>query len=270
MSDPVVSGQAGKDMQKSVVITGSSSGIGLVAAGDLLRRGYHVIAACRKAQDVERMNALGFSGVQLDLDDAASVERAAAEILLLCDGRLFGLFNNGGFGIYGPLRLIARQQLERQFSTNLFGTHQLTTLLLPALIASGDGRIINTSSVLGLVSTPGRGAYAASKYALEAWSDALRMELHDSGVRVSLIEPGPIASRFTDNVSQAEQDKPVKNPGIAARFTLPPEAVLPKLRHALESRRPRLRYPVTLVAHLMSVLKRLLPGRILDRILRQK
>ena len=257
-------------MQKSVVITGSSSGIGLVAAGDLLRRGYHVIAACRKAQDVERMNALGFSGVQLDLDDAASVERAAAEILQLCDGRLFGLFNNGGFGIYGPLRLISRQQLERQFSTNLFGTHQLTTLLLPALIASGDGRIINTSSVLGLVSTPGRGAYAASKYALEAWSDALRMELHASGVRVSLIEPGPIASRFTDNVSQAEQDKPVKNPGIAARFTLPPEAVLPKLRHALESRRPRLRYPVTLVAHLMSVLKRLLPGRILDRILRQK
>lgn len=265
-----MSRRAGKEMQKFVVITGSSSGIGLAAANDLLRRGYHVIAACRKPQDVERMAELGFSGVQLDLDDEQSVARAAAEILTLCDGRLYGLFNNGGFGIYGPLQLITRQQLEQQFSTNLFGTHQLTTLLLPALIASGDGRIINTSSVLGLVSTPGRGAYAASKYALEAWSDALRMELHGSGVRVSLIEPGPIASRFTDNVSQAEQDKPVKNPGIAARFTLPPEAVLPKLRHALESRRPRLRYPVTLVAHLMSVLKRLLPGRILDRILRQK
>lgn len=256
-------------MKKVVVITGSSSGIGLVAAGDLLRRGYHVIAACRKPADVARMDELGFSGIQLDLDDADSVTRAAEAILQRCDGRLFALFNNGGFGLYGPLQSISRTQLEQQFSTNLFGTHQLTTLLLPALIASGDGRIVNTSSVLGLISTPGRGAYAASKYALEAWSDALRMELHASGVRVSLIEPGPIHTCFTDNVSQAQQDRPVKNPGIAARFTLPPEAILPKLRHALESRHPRLRYPVTLVAHVMSLLRRLLPGRMLDRFLRQ-
>ena len=141
-------------------------------------------------------------------------------------------------------------------------------LLLPALRASGEARIINTSSVMGLISTPGRGAYAASKYALEAWSDALRMELHGSGVRVSLIEPGPVHTRFTDNVNQTQRDKPVRNPGIAARFTLPPEAILPKLRHALESRRPRLRYPVTLVAHAMSWLRRLLPGWMLDRILR--
>jgi len=256
-------------MQKTIVITGNSSGIGLVAANDLLRRGYHVIAACRKPQDVERMNTLGFSGVLLDLDDAESVQRGAAEILTLCEGRLFGLFNNGGFGQYGPLQSITREQLERQFSTNLFGTHQLTVLLLPALIASGAGRIINTSSVLGLISTPGRGAYAASKYALEAWSDALRMELHTSGVRVSLIEPGPIATRFTTNVHQAQQGKPVKNPGIAARFTLPPEAILPQLRHALESRHPRLRYPVTLVAWSMSLLRRLLPGRVLDWFLRR-
>ncbi len=122
--------------------------------------------------------------------------------------------------------------------------------------------------MLGLISTPGRGAYAASKYALEAWSDALRMEQRHYGIRVSLIEPGPIHSRFTDNVSQAQQDKPVQNPGIAARFTLPPEAILPKLRHALESSHPRLRYPVTLVAHAMTILKRLLPGWMLDRILR--
>ncbi|MTD27030.1 SDR family oxidoreductase [Erwinia sorbitola] len=256
-------------MQKSIVITGCSSGIGLVAANDLLRRGYHIIAACRKPQDVARMNELGFSGVLLDLDDAASVERAAAEILILCDGLLFGLFNNGGFGVYGPLKSVSRQQLEQQFATNLFGTHQLTILLLSALIASGSGRIINTSSVMGLISTPGRGAYAASKYALEAWSDALRMELHSSGVRVSLIEPGPIHSRFTDNVQQAEQDKPVKNPGIAARFTLPPEAILPKLHHALESRRPRLRYPVTMVTHAITLLRRLLPGWMMDRFLRQ-
>jgi len=255
-------------MQKNIVITGCSSGIGLAAANDLLARGYRVLAACRRAEDVARMEALGFCGVQLDLDDPASVDAAADRMLALCDGRLHGLFNNGGFGQYGPLTSVSRQQLERQFSTNLFGTHQLTLRLLPALQASGAGRIVNTSSVLGLISTPGRGAYAASKWALEAWSDALRMELHGSGVRVSLIEPGPIASRFTDNVQQGEQDNPVRNPGIAARFTLPPEAILPKLRHALESAHPRLRYPVTQVAWMMSLLKRLLPGWLLDRLLR--
>ncbi|MBV4366108.1 SDR family oxidoreductase [Erwinia phyllosphaerae] len=255
-------------MQKKVVITGCSSGIGLVAANDLLRRGYHVFAACRKPQDVQRMNDLGFTGIELDLDSSESVARAAEQILELSGNQLYALFNNGGFGVYGPLTAISRQQLEQQFATNLFGTHQLTMLLLPALRAGGEARIINTSSIMGLVSTPGRGAYAASKYALEAWTDALRMELHGSGVKVSLLEPGPIKTRFTDNVNQAEQDKPVKNPGIAARFTLPPEAILLKLHHALESRHPRLRYPVTLVAHVLSLLRRLLPGWMLDRILR--
>lgn len=257
-------------MQKTIVITGCSSGIGLTAANDLLHRGYRIFAACRKSQDVERMNQLGFTGIELDLNDSHSVARAAAQILELSNNRLFALFNNGGYGVYGPLESISREQIEQQFATNLFGTHQLTTLLLPALRASGNARIINTSSVLGLISTPGRGTYAASKYALEAWSDALRMELHNSGVRVSLIEPGPIKTLFTDNVHQAHHDRPVKNPGIAARLALPPEAILPKLHHALESRRPRLRYPVTLVAHAMALLRRLLPGWMLDRILRGK
>ncbi|WP_147195893.1 SDR family oxidoreductase [Pantoea sp. MBD-2R] len=257
-------------MQKIVVITGCSSGIGLVAANDLLRRGYHIFAACRKPDDVQRMAQLGFTGIELDLNDSESVERAAARIVELSGNRIYALFNNGGYGVYGPLSAISRQQMEQQFATNLFGTHQLTMLLLPALRASGEARIVNTSSVMGLVSTPGRGAYAASKYALEAWSDALRMELHGSGIRVSLIEPGPIKTRFTENVNQTQQDKPVENPGIAARFTLPPEAILPKLRHALESRHPRLRYPVTLVAHALSILRRLLPGWMMDRILRGK
>ena len=257
-------------MQKSILITGCSSGIGLAAASDLLMRGYRVLAACRKQQDVARMEALGFTGILLDLDDAQSVDRAADRVIALTDNRLYALFNNGGFGVYGPLATLSRQQLEQQFATNFFGVHQLTMRLLPALQASGNGRIINTSSVLGLIATPGRGAYAASKYALEAWSDALRMELRGSGVRVSVIEPGPIRTRFTDNVTQGETENPVRNPGIAARFTLPPEAVLPKLRHALESPHPRLRYPVTLVAHVMSVLKRLLPGWMLDRILRSR
>ncbi|PKH21412.1 oxidoreductase [Enterobacterales bacterium CwR94] len=255
-------------MQKFVLITGCSSGIGLVAAQDLHQRGYQVLAACRKSEDVERMNQLGYHGIALDIDCAASVERAAAHVRQLCGDRLYALFNNAGYGVYGPLSTLSREQFQQQFSTNLFGVHQLTTLLLPAMLPNGEGRIVNTSSVMGLVSTPGRGAYAASKFALEAWSDALRMELHGTGIRVSLIEPGPIHTRFTDNVNQTQRDKPVKNPPIAARFALPPEAILPKLRHALESQHPRLRYPVTLVAHALTVLKRVLPGVLLDRVLR--
>ncbi|WON76131.1 SDR family oxidoreductase [Serratia sp. UGAL515B_01] len=255
-------------MQKTVLITGCSSGIGFIAAQDLRNRGYRVLAACRKPEDVERMNQLGLEGIELDLDDSTSVERAAAQVIALTNGRLYGLFNNAGFGVYGPLSSISRQQLERQFSANLFGTHQLTQLLLPAMLPHGEGRIIQTSSVMGLISSAGRGAYAASKFALEAWSDALRMELYGTGIQVSLIEPGPLTTHFTQNVDQAQSDKPVRNPSIAKRLTLSAEAVLPKLLHALESRRAKLRYPVTLLAHAMGILRRLLPGRALDWLMR--
>ncbi|ELY2741922.1 SDR family oxidoreductase [Cronobacter turicensis] len=254
-------------MQKSLLITGCSSGIGLACAHELRRQGYQILAACRKPDDVARMNTLGFTGIELDLDSPQSVEAAAQEVIRLTNNRLYGIFNNGGYGVYGPLSTISRAQMEQQFSTNFFGAHQLTMLLLPAMLPHGEGRIVNTSSVMGLISTPGRGAYAASKYALEAWSDALRMELRYSGVKVSLIEPGPIRTRFTENVNQTQTDKPVENPGIAARFTLGPEAVVAKVRHAFESPNPRIRYPVTLVTHAVGILKRLLPTRMMDKIL---
>ncbi|EOW6846273.1 SDR family oxidoreductase [Cronobacter sakazakii] len=254
-------------MQKSLLITGCSSGIGLACAHELRRQDFQILAACRKPDDVARMNTLGFTGIELDLDSPQSVEAAAQEVIRLTNNRLYGIFNNGGYGVYGPLSTISRAQMEQQFSTNFFGAHQLTMLLLPAMLPHGEGRIVNTSSVMGLISTPGRGAYAASKYALEAWSDALRMELRYSGVKVSLIEPGPIRTRFTDNVNQTQADKPVENPGIAARFTLGPEAVVAKVRHAFESPNPRIRYPVTLVTHAVGILKRLLPTRIMDKIL---
>ncbi|ELY3543342.1 SDR family oxidoreductase [Cronobacter turicensis] len=254
-------------MQKSLLITGCSSGIGLACAHELRRQGFQILAACRKPDDVARMNTLGFTGIELDLDSPQSVEAAAQEVIRLTNNRLYGIFNNGGYGVYGPLSTISRAQMEEQFSTNFFGAHQLTILLLPAMLPHGEGRIVNTSSVMGLISTPGRGAYAASKYALEAWSDALRMELRYSGVKVSLIEPGPIRTRFTENVNQTQTDKPVENPGIAARFTLGPEAVVAKVRHAFESPNPRIRYPVTLVTHAVGILKRLLPTRMMDKIL---
>lgn len=255
-------------MQKAILITGCSSGIGLIAAQDLQNRGYRVLAACRKPQDVENMRRLGMEGIALDLDDSTSVERAAAQVIELTNGRLYALFNNAGFGVYGPLSSVSRQQLEQQFSANLFGTHQLTQLLLPAMLPHGEGRIIQTSSVMGLISSARRGAYAASKFALEAWSDALRLELHGSGIQVSLIEPGPLTTHFSQNVNQTQSDKPVHNPGIAKRLTLPAEAILPKLHHALESPRARLRYPVTLLTHAIGILRRLLPGRALDWLLR--
>ncbi|KAB7898019.1 SDR family oxidoreductase [Rouxiella sp. S1S-2] len=255
-------------MQKAVLITGCSSGIGLVAAQDLRNRGYRVLAACRKTQDIDNLRQLGFETIALDLDDRNSVAQAAANVIELTENRLYGLFNNAGYGVYGPLHSVSREQFEQQFSTNLFGTHQLTQLLLPAMLPHGEGRIIQTSSVMGLITTPNRGVYAASKFALEAWSDTLRMELHGSGIQVSLIEPGPLHSNFTQNVRQTQSDKPVVNPSLAERFTLTSDAVLPKLRHALESPRARLRYPVTLMAHAIPVLKRLLPSRLLDRLLR--
>ncbi|EQA3419644.1 SDR family oxidoreductase [Cronobacter dublinensis] len=254
-------------MQKSLLITGCSSGIGLACAHELRRQGFQILAACRKPEDVARMNALGFTGIELDLDSPQSVEAAAQEVIRLTNNRLYGIFNNGGYGVYGPLSTISRAQMEQQFSTNFFGAHQLTMLLLPAMLPHGEGRIVNTSSVMGLISTPGRGAYAASKYALEAWADALRMELRYSGVKVSLIEPGPIRTRFSENVNQTQSDKPVENPDIAARFTLGPEAVVAKVRHAFESPNPRIRYPVTLVTHAVAWLKRLLPTRMMDKIL---
>jgi len=255
-------------MEKMILITGCSSGIGLTAAIGLKQRGYHVLATCRHQHDIETLQQQGFDVIQLDLDDKASVENAAQHILSLSKGQLYAIFNNAGFGVYGSLQTISREKLEQQFSTNFFGLHQLTMLLLPELLANNQGRIIQTSSIMGFISTPGRGAYAASKYAVEAWSDALRLELYQTGIKVSLIEPGPISTRFTNNVNQTQQDKPVQNKGIAKRFTLTPEDILPKLYHALENPRPKIRYRVTFVTHVTAILKRVLPDCIMDRILK--
>lgn len=255
---------------KAIFITGCSSGIGFLAANALKIRGYRVIAACRKLQDVERLISLGFETVQLDLDDPQSVTQAAEQVLKLTNHNLYALFNNAGFGVYGKLTTISRTQLEQQFSTNFFAVHQLSQLLLPAIKANGGGRIIQTSSIVGFIATPGRGAYSASKYALEAWSDVMRLELANSNVKICLLEPGPLTTNFKTNVQQTDQQHRVDNPPIAKRFTLPPEAILPKIYHALESRSPKVRYRVTLVTHLAAIAKRILPDKLMDKILVSK
>ena len=255
---------------RTIFITGCSSGIGLISAIALKKRGYRVIASCRKVDDQKKLIEQGFETVLLDLDSPDSIIQASQEVLTLCDGKLYALFNNAGFGVYGRLNTISRVQLESQFSTNFFGVHQLTQLLLPAMLKHNEGRIIQTSSIVGIVATPGRGAYSASKYALEAWSDVLRLELAKTNIKVCLIEPGPLKTYFSNNVNHTEKENIVKNPPIAKRFTLAPEAVLPYLYHALEHAKPKIRYRVTKVTKLAAIAKRLLPDRLMDKILQNK
>jgi len=266
---------------RSILITGCSSGIGECAARTLRDRGYRVFATARRPQDVERLRAEGFEALPLDLADSASITAAVAAVLEATDGTLYGLFNNGAYGQPGAVEDLRREVLREQFETNLFGTHELTNLVIPVMRRQVHGRIIQNSSVLGFAAMRFRGAYNASKYALEGLTDTLRLELAGSGVYVSLVEPGPIASRFRDNAYrmyrkniapetsphretyQAMEARLLKE-GPAVPFTLGPEAVVAKVIHALEARRPRERYYVTFPTYLFGYLKRILPTRALD------
>ncbi|MGV6818384.1 MAG: SDR family NAD(P)-dependent oxidoreductase [Thiotrichales bacterium] len=269
---------------RSVFITGCSSGIGLAVARGLAQRGYAVIASARKPADVDRLQEEGLSAIALDLDDSASIREAVDEVLKRTEGRLYGLFNNGAYGQPGAVEDLSREMLRAQFETNLFGTQELTNALIPAMRAQGGGRIIYNSSILGFAAFPYRGAYNASKFALEGLADTLRLELRGTGIEVSLIEPGPIESRFRDNAyavyqrtlkgkpsvhaeNYAAMEARLQKEGPAAPFTLPPEAVLRKVVHALEAKAPQARYRVTLPTHVFATLRRLLPAKILDALL---
>lgn len=269
---------------RSILITGCSSGIGLCAARGLYKRGYRVFASARQDADIERLKGEGFATVKLDLDDSESLQAGLEQVLEATGGTLDALFNNAAWGLNGALEDISRDALRAQFETNVLGTQELTNRIIPVMRRQGHGRIINNSSVLGLVSMPFRGPYCASKFALEALSDTLRMELRDTAIRVILIEPGPILSRFRANALKAFQTyidvehsvhrsayehqlTRLNKEGAAQRFTLGPEAVLEKLIHALESPRPKARYYVTVPTYLFAYLRRVLPGAVLDKLL---
>lgn len=272
--------------KKCILITGCSTGIGYCVAHGLKARGWRVFATARKAADVERLTGEGFESLVLDLNDSASIRTAFDEIMVRTGGRLDALFNNGGYGQVGAVEDLPRAALREQFETNLFGWIELTNLAIPVMRRQGHGRIVMNSSVLGYSAFPYRGAYNAVKFAVEGISDTLRLELSSTGIEVSLVEPGPIVSRFRENC-QAPFEKHIdwqhsvhrhqyegqlarlNKPGPAAPFTLPPEAVLAKVVHALESRRPRPRYPVTVPSVLFWWLKRFLPIRLMDRVLIQ-
>ena len=270
--------------ERTILITGCSSGIGYCVARGLRERGYRVFATARKPSDVTRLNAEGLESLQLDLDDSASIAAAMVEILERTGNRLDAVFHNGAYSQPGAVEDLRRDVLRRQFETNLFGWHELNNLVLPVMRAQGHGRIIYNSSILGFTAMRFRGAYNASKFALEGLVDTLRLELRGTNIHVSLIEPGPITSRIRQNAWAAYQanidpdhsahrevyrrlEVRLQQEGAVVPFTLGPEAVLKRVIHALESRRPKNRYYVTFPTYLFAFLKRILPGRLLDRLL---
>jgi len=266
---------------KYILITGCSSGIGRCLADGLKARNYAVITTARKKEDIEVLNDAGFDAVMLDLADSSSIHSAVESVLEKSNGQLYGLINNAAYGLTGAIEDLPIRALREQFETNVLGTQELTNLLIPIMRKNNQGRIIQISSVLGFVTMKFRGAYCASKYALESLSDAMRYELGDTNIKVSLIEPGPIKSEFRNNVVSNfnkvidknnsihtdAYNKMESEAGKKVPFTLGPEAVLKKVVHALESDKPKARYCVTFPTYLFAFLKRILPGSFLDKIL---
>lgn len=268
--------------QRSILITGCSSGIGLDAARGLKARGWRVFATCRQEADCERLRDEGLESFRLDYADEASIEAAVAETLRRTGGTLDALYNNGAFACPGAVEDLPRGALREIFETNLFGYHDLTRRLIPVMRRQGHGRIVNCSSVLGLVGMTWRGAYVATKFAMEGLTDVLRIEMKGTGIEVILIEPGPIATRIRENAvphfeqwidweNSARRDQYVSLRGRLYdkktkkdTFELGPEAVTAKLIRALEDRRPKARYFVTTPTYLMGFLRRILPTRALD------
>lgn len=272
-------------MQKSILITGCSSGIGLDAAKTLHSEGWRVFATCRQSKDVDTLLDAGLESFVLDYNDSESVRQGAAEALERTGGTLDALYNNGAYGIPGFTEDIPREALRHLFETNLFGPFELINEVLPAMRKQGHGRIINCSSVLGLMAMRYRGPYNASKFAMEGLTDTLRLELHGSGIHVVLIEPGPITTKIrvnsqpyfekwidmegsahTDTYKNTIKPRLYAPPGEPDRFELPCSAVTIKIKHALNSDRPKPRYYVTKPTYIAGIMRRVLSTRALDKL----
>ena len=267
-------------MPRTILITGCSSGIGHDAAHGLKARGWRVFATCRQPQDCERLQAEGLESFVLDYADEASIAAAVAEVQARTP-RLDAVFNNGAFACPGAVEDLPRDALRAIFEVNLFGTHDLTRRVIPLMRAQGGGRIINCSSILGLVAAKWRGAYVATKFAMEGLTDVLRIEMQGTGVEVVLIEPGPITSSIRKNAiphferwinwqasARRDQYAALRHRLYESRgpdrFELPASAVTAVLIRALEDKRPRPRYYVTTPTHLMGLARRVLSSRALD------
>ena len=269
---------------RSILISGCSSGIGHATALHLKERGWRVFAGARSDPDLYALRDRGLEAVHLDMDSSASINAAVETVLASTGGTLDALFNNAGFGQPGAVEDLTRHALRQQFETNLFGAQELTNLVLPAMRRQGHGRIIYNSSVLGFAALPYRGAYVASKFAMEGLVDTLRMELQGTGIHVSLVEPGPIVSRFRanafaryrENIDAANSaharaytamERRLTAPDQAGGFTLQASVVARTVERALEARRPKPRYYVTVPTWLFGILRRFLSSRAMDRVL---
>jgi len=274
--------RAAEVKEHKAVVTGCSSGIGLATALMLREHGWTVIPTARKDRDLDMLRGHGIEPVRLDLADSASVRAAADEILAGWHGHIGAIVNNAGLGQPGAIEDLSREAMRYQFEVNVLGMQELTNRFIPIFRRQGYGRIVNVSSVLGRVSLPSMGIYSASKFAVEAVSDALRVELRDSGVTVSLIEPGPIATAFGANAIRLGKHNltpersvfaevyrhrlfhPEKRSGREEAFRRPPEVVAKAILHALTSPRPRTRYKVTLPAYAGALAARFAPDWFLD------
>lgn len=267
--------------QQTLLITGCSSGIGYHAAHYFHQKGHQVIATCRKLADVQRLQQEGLTCFQLDLSDAEQTELAFRKIIAATDGKIDVLFNNAAFGLPGAVEDLSRDALKFQFETNVFGTQHLTNLVIPVMRHQGHGKIIYNSSVLGFAAMAYRGAYNASKFALEGLADTLRLELKNTGIEVVLIEPGPIQSKFRHNAFQQfkrwiSEENSIHTQAYqamierlsaeegSAPFTLGPEAVTQAVEHAITHNPAKIRYRITTPTKVFALLKRLLPSRWLD------
>ena len=267
---------------KSVLITGCSTGIGLCIALGLQKKGYRVFPTVRSTNDLKNLQDLGFEALQLDLSSSESIKAAVFKLFEKTDS-LYALINNGAYGQAGALEDISREAMDKQFQTNVFGWHELTNLILPKMRNLDSGRMIYISSVLGFVAMPFRGPYIASKFAIEGLVATLRLELRNTNIKFSIIQPGPIESKFRQNAYKAFKEnvdssnshyldqyqlmiKRLKS-GKNAKFTLPPEAVLKSALHALESSSPKNYYRVTFPTKLFAFLGNILPSKLMDNIL---
>ena len=267
--------------QKSVLITGCSSGLGYDAALGLRARGWRVFASCRQQHDCDRLRAEGFESPLIDYADPDTIYNGLADVLEATGGTLDALYNNGAFAVPGAVEDLPRGALRSIYETNVFGVHDLTQAVIPVMRKQGHGRIINCSSVLGIVGMRWRGAYVSTKFALEGLTDVLRVEMADTPIKIILLEPGPITSKIRENsIPHFEQWIDHENSARRAQyaqlrdrlytdtgpdqFELPASATTKKIIHALESKRPKPRYYVTFPTYLMGTLRRILPTRALD------
>ncbi|MDB4213711.1 SDR family NAD(P)-dependent oxidoreductase [Octadecabacter sp.] len=274
-------------MKKSILITGCSSGIGYDAAHGMRDAGWRVFASCRKQADCDHMISEGFEAPLLDYNDTATLESGLAEVLAATGGTLDALFNNGGFGTPGAAEDLPREALRANFETNVFGVHDLTTRVIPVMRTQGHGRIVQHSSVLGLVAMRWRPAYNATKFALEGLTDTLRIEMADTNIKIVTMNTGPVTSKIREkSIPHFEkwidwENSPRRDQyerGLCKRlyedtgpdaFELPASAVTAKLLKACTHLNPKPRYYVTTPTYLMGFLRRILTSRGLDRVLRR-